>query len=61
MFSVLIHPDVTRFLDKLTEKERRRCVEAIRMLKVDPFTSRSRGTKKTKRKKEDDVSEGWRF
>ena len=41
MFSVLIHPDVVRFLDGLNEKDKHRCVEAIRRLKDDPFTSRS--------------------
>lgn len=41
MFSVLIHPDVAKFLDKLPEKERKRCVNALRMLREDPFSSRS--------------------
>jgi mRNA-degrading endonuclease RelE of RelBE toxin-antitoxin system len=41
MFSVLIHPDVVRFLDGLNEKDKQRCVEAIRRLKDDPFISRS--------------------
>jgi len=40
MFSVLIHPDVAKFLDKLSEDERRRCVEALRRLKEDPFKPR---------------------
>ena len=41
MFSVLIHPDVAKFLDGLSEKDRSRCVEALRRLKEDPFTPRS--------------------
>ncbi len=40
MFSVLIHPDVAKFLDKLSKEDRRRCVEALRRLKEDPFTPR---------------------
>jgi mRNA interferase RelE/StbE len=40
MFSVLIHPDVAKFLDKLSEDDRKRCVEALRRLKDDPFTPR---------------------
>lgn len=40
MFSVLIHPDVAKFLDKLSEEDRRRCVKALRKLKEDPFTPR---------------------
>ena len=40
MFSVLIHPDVAKFLDKLSEEDRKRCVEALKRLKDDPFTPR---------------------
>ena len=37
MFSVLIHPHVEMFLDRLSEDERKRCVEALRKLKDDPL------------------------
>jgi len=40
MFSVLLHPDVVKFLDRLPEEDRKRCVNALRMLKEDPFKSR---------------------
>ena len=41
MFSVLVHPHVERFLDRLSEDERKRCVEALRKLKDDPLSPRS--------------------
>ena len=41
MFTVLLHPDVIKFLDSLSESDRKRCVEALRKLKEDPFKPRS--------------------
>jgi len=49
MFSVLLHPDVVKFLDNLTKKEREKCVEALCMLKEDPFTPRPKADIKTER------------
>ncbi len=40
MFSVQLHPDVVKFLDRLSEEDRKRCVNALRMLKDDPFKPR---------------------
>jgi mRNA-degrading endonuclease RelE of RelBE toxin-antitoxin system len=42
MFSILLHPDVIKFLDSLPKKEKERCVKALRMLKENPFTQRSK-------------------
>gem|GEM_PF-259885 len=51
MFSVLLHPDVVKFLDRLSEEDRKRCVNALRMLKTDPFKPRPGvDIKKLKRK-----------
>lgn len=46
MFSVLLHPDVVKFLDNLTKKEQEKCVESLRMLKEDPFTPRPKAISK---------------
>jgi len=37
---VLIHPDVAKFLDKLSKEDRKRYVEALRRLKEVLFTPR---------------------
>ncbi|AKG91937.1 Cytotoxic translational repressor of toxin-antitoxin stability system [Geoglobus ahangari] len=41
MFSVSLHPDVVKFLDRLAEPDRKRCVDVLKKLKEDPFTPRS--------------------
>ncbi len=63
MFSVSLHPDVVKFLDRLSENERKRCVDSLKKLEEDPFTPRSGGVnQETERRKEDYVQvEGWRF
>lgn len=40
-FSVFLHPDVERYLDSLSEPERRRCYEKLKKLAEDPFTPRT--------------------
>ncbi|MCD6493460.1 MAG: hypothetical protein J7K36_06665 [Archaeoglobaceae archaeon] len=58
MFSVLLHPDVVKFLDNLTKKEQEKCVESLRMLKEDPFTLRPKAI--SKKLKGRDFVEGFR-
>ncbi len=41
MFLVSLHPDVVKFLDRLSEVERKRCVDILKRLGEDPFTPRS--------------------
>jgi mRNA-degrading endonuclease RelE of RelBE toxin-antitoxin system len=37
---VRLHPHVTKFLDSLNEKERKRCLTSLNTLKDNPFESR---------------------
>jgi len=41
MFLVSLHHDVVKFLDELSEVERKRCVDSLKKLGEDPFTPRS--------------------
>lgn len=41
-YSVLLHPDVEKYLDSLQNSEKRRCYESLKRLSKDPFKSRSR-------------------
>jgi len=40
-FSVLLHSDVTKYLDTLSNKERKRCYVTLKRLSEDPYKSRS--------------------
>ena len=40
-YSVLLHPDVIKYLDSLSKKERKRCYVSLKKLSEDPFKSRS--------------------
>lgn len=39
--SVLLHPDVEKYLDSLQDNEKRRCYESLKKLSKDPFKPRS--------------------
>ncbi len=38
---VYLHPDVEKYLDSLSDTERRRCFGKLKQLAEDPFTPRS--------------------
>ncbi len=38
---VLLHPDAVKYLDSLSQKERRRIYQALKGLGEDPYTGRS--------------------
>ncbi|HDN81104.1 MAG TPA: type II toxin-antitoxin system RelE/ParE family toxin [Methanomicrobia archaeon] len=40
-YSVFLHPDVVKYLDLLTEDERKRCYEGLKNLSNNPYRSRS--------------------
>jgi len=40
-YRILLHPDVEKYFDSLTEKERSLCVEHLKKLSVDPLKGRS--------------------
>ena len=40
-FSVQLHPDVIKYLDSLSGKERKRCYVSLKKLSEDPYRSRS--------------------
>jgi mRNA-degrading endonuclease RelE of RelBE toxin-antitoxin system len=40
-YHVLLHPDVTKYLDSLSNKERKRCYLTLKRLSEDPFKTRS--------------------
>ena len=49
---IQLHPSVVDFLDRLNTKERKRCIEALKLLREDPFRSRPQcDIKKLKGKK----------
>lgn len=39
-FSVFLNPDVEKYLDSLSEKDQKRCYEALKRLSKDPFKPR---------------------
>lgn len=39
-YPVELHPDVVKYLDSLSQKERKRCFLALKVLEEDPFHSR---------------------
>ena len=39
-YSVFLHPDVEKYLDSLSESERKRCYKGLKRLSEDPFKSR---------------------
>jgi mRNA-degrading endonuclease RelE of RelBE toxin-antitoxin system len=41
-FQIQLHPTVVHFLDRLSTKERKKCIEALKLLGKDPFKSRTR-------------------
>ncbi len=40
-YSVFLHPDVERYMDSLSERERKRCYQSLKRLPEDPFKPRS--------------------
>jgi mRNA interferase RelE/StbE len=40
-YSVLLHPDVEKYLDALSKRERRRCYNGLKKLADDPHKARS--------------------
>lgn len=49
---IRLHPTVVDFLDRLNEEERGKCIEALKLLREDPFRNRVRcNIKKLKGKK----------
>ncbi len=40
-YEVRLHPNVAKFLDSLSNNERKRCVESLDSLGSDPFRARS--------------------
>jgi len=40
-YSVFLHPDVEKYLDSLSEGEKKRCYNALKKLSEDPYKSRS--------------------
>ncbi|MCI0498021.1 MAG: hypothetical protein L0Z54_07005 [Thermoplasmata archaeon] len=40
-YSVLLHPDVARYLDSLPARERKRCYSGLKGLEEDPYLPRS--------------------
>ncbi len=40
-YSVFLHPDVEKYLDSLSESERKICYRTVKRLSEDPFKSRS--------------------
>ena len=40
-YAVFLHPDVEKYLDSLSQGERKRCYESLKNLFDDPFKSRS--------------------
>lgn len=41
---IQLHPTVVNFLDRLNTTERERCIEALKLLREDPFRSRNERT-----------------
>ncbi len=39
-YSVFLHPDVEKYLDSLSDKERRNCYDTLKRLAKDPFKPR---------------------
>ena len=39
-YSVLLHPDVIKYLDSLEDRERKKCYETLKHLGENPYTSR---------------------
>jgi mRNA-degrading endonuclease RelE of RelBE toxin-antitoxin system len=40
-YSVFLHPDVEKYLDSLSVRERKRCYQTLKRLSEDPFEPRS--------------------
>jgi len=40
-FSVLLHPDVEKYLDSISESERKKCYEKLKKLVENPFVPRA--------------------
>ena len=40
-FTVLLHPDVEKYLDSIPDGERKRCYEKLKELAGDPFKRRA--------------------
>jgi mRNA-degrading endonuclease RelE of RelBE toxin-antitoxin system len=41
-FSVFLHPDVEKYIDSLSENERKRCYISLKKLMDDPYKPRSK-------------------
>jgi len=41
-FQIQLHPTVVTFLDRLTTKEREKCIKGLKLLREDPFKRRAR-------------------
>ena len=39
--AILLHPDVVKYLDSLSESERKKCYRSLKKLSSDPLKSRS--------------------
>ena len=40
-YSVFLHPDVEKYLDSLSQRERKRCYKGLKKLAEDPHRARS--------------------
>jgi len=40
-YSVFLHPDVEKYLDSLSESEKKRCYNTLKKLSEDPYKPRS--------------------
>ena len=40
-YQILLHPDVIKYLDSISEKSRKKCYQILKKLSDDPFKSRS--------------------
>lgn len=53
IYAVLLHPDVAKYLDSLSESERRKCYKSLKELSSDPYKPRAGcDTKKMSGKKD---------